>query len=403
MADSSFNLKSIAIPAYGPSLLFGFANGSILPVIALSARDLGATPALAGLIIALIGLGSLGANIPAALITARIGERRALLGASGITIVALLMCVFARDAWLLAAAALLIGVSTSVFFLARQTYMIEAVPFYMRARALSILGGVNRIGMFAGPFAGAGLMHFMGLAGAYWVGVMALVVSTVLTYYMPDLTVETKTQDLSIVRPRMVHIAREHAGVFMSLGLAVLLISAMRAARQIVIPLWADSIGLSPTATSIIFGVSSAVDVLVFYPAGKIMDEWGRLWVALPCTLIMGVSLVAMPFTTTVASFVAVAMLMGLGNGFGSGINMTLGADASPDHGRTEFLGLWRLISDVGTSAGPFLLSGMTALVSLGAGIMLTGGFGFISAAIFWHFLPHTRGGKIREKSGRNR
>jgi MFS family permease len=161
----------------------------------------------------------------------------------------------------------------------------------------------------------------------------------------------------------------------------------MRAARQIVIPLWADHIGLSPAASSVIFGVSSAVDMLVFYPAGKIMDQWGRLWVALPCTIIMGISLALMPLTTAAASFVLVAMLMGLGNGFGSGINMTLGADASPDHGRTEFLGLWRLISDVGTSAGPFVLSGVTALVSLGAGIGVTGAFGFISAAIFWRSL----------------
>jgi MFS family permease len=165
----------------------------------------------------------------------------------------------------------------------------------------------------------------------------------------------------------------------------------MRAARQIVIPLWADHIGLSPAASSVIFGVSSAVDMLVFYPAGKIMDQWGRLWVALPCTIIMGISLALMPLTTAAASFVLVAMLMGLGNGFGSGINMTLGADASPDHGRTEFLGLWRLISDVGTSAGPFVLSGVTALVSLGAGIGVTGAFGFISAAIFWRWLPHAR------------
>lgn len=394
MADSSFSLKSIAIPAYGPSLLFGFANGAILPVIALSARDLGATPALAGLIIALIGLGSLLANIPAALVTARIGERSALLGASAITIAALLLCVFANHTWLLALAALLIGVSTSVFFLARQSYMIEAVPFYMRARALSILGGVNRIGMFAGPFVGAGAMHFMGLAGAYWVGIVALVASTILTYLMPDLQVAPKPQDIPVARPRMMQIAHEHAGVFASLGLAVLLISAMRAARQIVIPLWADHIGLSPTATAVIFGISSIGDMLMFYPAGKIMDEWGRLWVALPCTLIMGLSFAAMPFSSSIVAFVAVAVLMGVGNGFGSGINMTLGADASPDHGRTEFLGLWRLISDVGTSAGPFVLSGMTALVSLGAGIALTGGFGFISAAIFWRFLPHARGGK---------
>jgi len=391
MGDESFSLKKIAVPAFGPSLLFGLGNGSILPVIALSARDLGASPAVAGLIVALIGFGSLAANIPAALITSRVGERKALIGASALTIIALLMCIFSGHEAVLALGALLIGIATSVFYLARQTYLIEAVPFSMRARALSTLGGVNRIGMFIGPFAGAGLMHFMGLDGAYWVAVVALLMAGGLAFALPDLTIEPKGQAMSQAKPRMAAIAREHAKVYLTLGVGILLISAMRAARQIVIPLWADHIGLSPAASSVIFGVSSAVDMLVFYPAGKIMDQWGRLWVALPCTIIMGISLVIMPFTTSAISFVLVAMLMGLGNGFGSGINMTLGADASPDHGRTEFLGLWRLISDVGTSAGPFVLSGVTALASLGAGIGITGAFGFISAAIFWRWLPHAR------------
>ncbi|MYN12441.1 MFS transporter [Pusillimonas sp. TS35] len=391
MDDSSFSLKKIAVPAFGPSLLFGLGNGAFLPVVALSARDAGASPAIAGLIVALIGFGSLAANIPAALITSRIGERRALLGASAITVLALLMFIVSMQPVVLSVAALLIGVATAVFYLARQTYLIEVVPFGMRARALSMLGGVNRIGMFIGPFAGAGLMHFMGLAGAYWFGIVALLAAGVVSYYMPELRVDDKRAQGVAVPPRVGQVARAHARVFLTLGLGILLISAMRAARQIVIPLWGDHIGLGPAATSVIFGLSSAVDMLVFYPAGKIMDQCGRLWVALPCTLIMGLSLVLMPLSTGTISFMMIAMLLGIGNGFGSGINMTLGADASPEHGRTEFLGLWRLISDVGTCAGPFVLSGVTALLSLGAGIAVTGAFGFVAAALFWHWLPHTR------------
>lgn len=76
--DNEFQLRSIAIPAFGPSLLYGVSNGAILPVIALSARELGASVALAGLITALIGIGSLFSNIPAGWLTGRIGERRGL-------------------------------------------------------------------------------------------------------------------------------------------------------------------------------------------------------------------------------------------------------------------------------------------------------------------------------------
>ncbi|MFT0545175.1 MFS transporter [Allopusillimonas ginsengisoli] len=391
MGDAQFSLRKIAVPAFGPTVLFGLSNGAVLPVIALTARDLGASPAMAGVVVALIGLGSLTGNIPAALLTSRIGERKALIGASVLTIVALLLCVFARHPALLALGTLMIGLATSVFYLARQTFLIEAVPFELRARALSTLGGTHRIGMFAGPFASAAAMHFMGMAGAYWVAIIAMIGAGTLSFAVPEFELTPDKGAGLAIKPKMATMAVTHAKVYLTLGVGILLISAMRAARQIVIPLWADSIGLSPTATALIFGVTSAVDMLMFYPAGKIMDEYGRLWVALPCTLLMGLALALMPLTTSLAPFVMASMLLGFGNGFGSGIAMTLGADASPPTGRTEFLGIWRLISDVGTSAGPFLLSGMTALVSLGAGIVVTGSFGFLAAALFWRWLPHIR------------
>ena len=78
----AFSLRKIAIAAFGPSLLFGLGEGAILPVIALSARDLGGSVALAALIVTLLGVGSLLSNIPASIVTTRYGERGAIVGAA---------------------------------------------------------------------------------------------------------------------------------------------------------------------------------------------------------------------------------------------------------------------------------------------------------------------------------
>lgn len=389
MTETSFRWSQIIIPAFGPSLLFGIANGAILPVIALSAIALGASHAMSGVIAALIGFGSLVCNIPAAMITARFGERRSLIGASAVSVLALSLCILAKHPALLALGVLLMGMATSVFYLARQTFLMEVAPVHMRARAFSTLGGTQRIGMFIGPFGAAGLMHFIGLDGAYLVAIAALVTAGALAFALPELQPRADSGAADAPRPRMAAIAVEHKRVFMTLGLGCLLIGAMRASRQVAIPLWADAIGLSPTATAIIFGCVSSIDMLVFYPAGKIMDHFGRLWVALPCSLMLAASLLALPLTGTMGPFVAVCLLMGLGNGIGSGIVMTLGADAAPANARTEFLGIWRLIADMGTSAGPFVLAGLTALISLAAGIAATGAFGLVSAYIFWRAMPH--------------
>src|SRR5690606_20114469 len=154
-APDNFDLRRLALPAFGPSLMFGLCEGAILPVLALSARALGASSAVAGLIVALVGLGSLLANLPAAQLTTRFGERRAMIGASVFALLALLLCIVARSVWLFGLAVFMVGLARAVFMLARQTFLIEVAPLHLRARAMSTLGGVHRIGMFVGPFLGA--------------------------------------------------------------------------------------------------------------------------------------------------------------------------------------------------------------------------------------------------------
>lgn len=41
-----FSLRGIAVAAFGPTLLYGIGTGAILPVVALTARDLGASVAV---------------------------------------------------------------------------------------------------------------------------------------------------------------------------------------------------------------------------------------------------------------------------------------------------------------------------------------------------------------------
>ena len=50
------------------------------------------------------------------------------------------------------------GICTAVWLLARQAYVAAVVPFRLRARAMSTLGGVYRIGLFVGPFVGGAVV-----------------------------------------------------------------------------------------------------------------------------------------------------------------------------------------------------------------------------------------------------
>jgi MFS family permease len=393
MTSTPFTLRRIAISAFGPSLLFGLGEGAILPVVPLSARDLGASVPMAALVVTLIGMGSLLSNIPASLITMHRGERWAIVAAALWCAVAMGLCASTSHLGVFALGCFMVGMSQAVFSLARQSYLTEAVPPEFRARAMSTLGGAMRVGLFGGPFIAAAAIHHFGLTGAYGVGVSALVVAALVAARIPDLEViaelgVAQTAMPVASRPTLRSIVHDHGRLFITLGIGVMLVSAVRATRQAVIPLWADHLGLEPSVAALIYGLAGGVEMLVFYPAGKVMDQKGRLWVAVPSMIIMGIPLLLMPLTHSAMTLLLAAAVVGFGNGIGSGMVMTLGADHSPRLGRAHFLGVWRLLSDIGSSCGPALLSLLAATLSLGAGIAVTGLIAFAASAQLAYWIP---------------
>jgi MFS family permease len=345
----------------------------------------------------LIGAGSLLSNIPASMLTMARGERWALVAASLGCAAAMALCAWTRQLWLFALGCFLVGAAQAVFSLARQSYLTDAAPPHYRARAMSMLGGVMRIGLFIGPFAGAAAIHRFGLAGAYAVGIAVLLISGLLAARLPELQVHDAAAPTPAGLPESTWLStlRDHRRVFVALGVGVLLVSAVRASRQAVIPLWADHLALQASVTSLIYGLAAGLEMLVFYPAGKLMDRKGRRWVAVPSMLIMGVALLLTPLSTGAASLLLAAAAIGFGNGISSGLIMTLGADHAPRAGRARFLGLWRLMADVGAACGPALLSFLAAALSLAAGIAATGLIGLAAAWQLAHWIPRfgDRGG----------
>jgi len=391
MTTAPFSLRQIAVSAFGPSLLFGLGEGAILPVIPLSARALGGSVATAALAVTLIGVGSLVSNIPASLITMHRGERWAIVAAAVWCAIAMALTAWTDHLALFALGCFMVGMSQAVFSLARQSYLTEAVPPEFRARAMSTLGGAMRVGLFIGPFVAAAAIHQYGLVGAYGVGIVALAVAAIVAARIPDLAHAAGAGHDPAqpqAAPSLRSTVRDHHRLFVTLGVGVLLVSAVRATRQAVIPLWADHLALAPSVAALIYGMAGGIEMLVFYPAGKVMDQKGRRWVAVPSMIIMGIPLLLMPFTQGAVGLLLAAATIGFGNGIGSGMVMTLGADHSPSRGRAHFLGVWRLMSDIGSSCGPALLSALAATLSLGTGIAVTGVLAFAAAAQLAYWIP---------------
>ena len=344
---------------------------------------------MAALVVASAGLGQIAADIPAGSLVHRFGERPTMIGAALLTVVALVGCIFANHIALFTAAIFVTGMCTAVWLLARQAYVTEVVPYRLRARAMSTLGGVFRIGLFVGPFIGSAVVHAVGLWGAYAVHIVAALIAAGILLFVGDLKIEPDGP-AGAAKPRagFGSMLREQRSVFATLGVGVLTVSAIRAVRQVALPLWGQELGLSAAAISLIFGISGGVDMLLFYPAGKVMDRFGRMWVAVPAMSVLGLSLVLLPLATNAAALLVIGLVMGVGNGMSAGLVMTLGADLAPPGQRPVFLGIWRVFSDGGNAAGPFVISGVTAVATLGLGIVAMGVVGLLGAGWLGYWIP---------------
>lgn len=399
-----FRFRSIAIPAILPTLAFSIGEGAIIPIIPIVAHNLGAQLAVAGLIAAMITIGQLFGDIPSGWVISRIGERAAMIYAAFLSIAGLALAMLSPNPWVLGVGIFLIGLATAVFVLARHAFMTSFVPVAFRARALSTLGGSHRLGLFIGPFAAAAAIHLTGTTlSAFWVHVAGCLAAAALLVFLrdpeatfrPKRTASGRLEGEELLEKESRGLRRAllaNRGVLARLGTGAALVGALRASRQVMLPLWAVSIGVSDADTALIIGIAGGLDFALFYTTGQIMDRWGRMWTALPSMIGLGLGHLALALThdlpESIAWFVAIAMVLAVANGFGSGLLMTLGADLADKEDPAPFLGAWRLTSDAGGAASPLAISGLTALVSLSFASGVMGVVGLVGAAVLWRYLP---------------
>ena len=376
--ETDFRLREIALPAYGPSAVSAIGYGAIMPVLALQARALGADVSTAAFVVALWPLGMLATSLPAGAVIARLGERTTLLVAGLVDAVTMVGAAFATTVWQLGVCVALSGAAWTAFLIARQGFLIDAVPVYWRARAMSLLGGTFRIGVLVGPLIGALLISLTDLRAVFLLASATSAAAALLALVMPDLGAESRLAQRQAGLASVRSVLLAHRRTLLTLGVAVIVIGASRSIRASLLPLWADGIGLSASTTSLIFAMAALIDVLFFYPGGWLMDRRGRAVVAVPVVLTVAIACFLLPLTSAAAGVAAVMVLIAVGNGLGSGIVMTLGADSAPEVGRPQFLGGWRLCGDIGNSGGPLLVSAVAAAAPLAAACLVIGVLGLL-------------------------
>ena len=389
------------LPVFLPALLESAGVAAIFPFIPLLAVELGAGFAGAGATIALHGLGGMVIAVPAGLACTRLGEKGIQVAAG----VALAGCC-AGAALVPAApafAALLLGIGCchGAWLLARLTWMSRAAPHRLRGRALATTGGVTRIGGLIGPIAAGFIGDRFGLQAIFVLPVALALAAAGLTLYLMPAFAPQRTEPARArqdgarvggVRSggALGEIWRELRGnrrILAAAGAPMAALAVMRSARRVIVPLWGVHIGLNVVEIGLVAGLTAGMEIVMFAPAGLVMDRLGRRYAAAPATVLLAVGLAATPLTQSFAALLVAGLIGAVGNGLGSGINMTYGADLAPAGRTGPFLGLWRLISDAGSVLGPTIAGALAAVLSLGGSALAAGVLG-VAGGVAFALLP---------------
>lgn len=398
-------------PVLAPSMLFGVAGGATAPVLVLAAIDLGASEALAALVVAILGGVSLLTTVPAGRLIDRLGDVRAMtlatVAAAAATAVTVTAMVWGgRGALALFVASIVARApATNVWGLARQTYVADRVPTREVGRAMTALGGTNRVGALLGPLLGGLLMLVLPLWSVFVLSVacsaLALAVlrasgkdegsahegyAAASGHAIPAPEPPGADAQPSDATP----VARDlpappPAGVrwdaVVLAGIAIGTLAVARVSQAVVVQLWGLHIGLSASQISLAIAVGAAAEIVMMLPAGFLKDRLGRSPVLIACLLVYGSGFLLLPLTDGWWGVLGAVGVMAVGNGLGAGINMTIGADLSPAQGRGRFLGIWALFSSVGMLAGPSLVSLLLVVASTPVAVLSVGGLALAGAA----------------------
>jgi MFS family permease len=365
----------------------------LLTILPLYAASLGTSYGIAGLIVAAAALGTLITDVPAGAVLTRIGLRQAMIFGSLLVAVSTASLALSGPVWFIIALRASAGVGGALWGLSRHAFITTAVDPSERGRAISVFGGINRIGMLAGPAIGGALVTVasfeLGFLAAGAMSGLALIVA------MKFVTVETHDARTVSGRHRWAlvrSVLRANRRDLGAAGVAQTFAQMIRAGRQFIIPVYGSVvIGLSAAEIGFIMTAASILDVAMFIPAGIMMDRWGRKVAAVPSFAVMAIGIALIPFTSTYAELLVAACIVGFGNGIGSGTMMTLGADLAPRGATGEFLGIWRLIGDAGAFMGPIAVGALAATTSLTGSAYLLSAIGFSATLTLAFLVKETR------------
>jgi MFS family permease len=370
--------------------------GGIVPVLALYARSFGVPQSAIGVAIGVYGLARFLIAVPAGQLADRLGRRSVLAIGGLVTAVGNLLCAYAPTFAALVGARFVAGAGAALVLTAGQIVLADITTPARRGRTMAIYQGTFLFAVGIGPFPGGLLAERLGLEAPFMAFAIAGALAAAVAWLRVPETRAMRRADrmAGAAFPSFLTQIRALTG---QIGFVLVsLISFANAVARTgglfnVIPVLArDRLELTTDRIGFGLGLASVVGLALAYPAGVLVDRYGRKAVIVPSTIMAGISLALFFVAPSYAWFLVACVAWSVSAGVSGAAPIAYAADVASPGRNAAAMSTFRMLADLGYVIGPIALGLVTDLAGPGwalggTAVLLVG-----VALLFAQFAPET-------------
>jgi multidrug resistance protein len=372
--------------------------GSIVPVVPLYARQFDVPLSAIGLTIAIYGLARFLVNLPAGLISDRLGRRHALAAGGAITVVGNVLCALAPSYLPFLAARFIAGLGAGFVLAASQIMLADISTPERRGRIMATYSGVFSFAVGIGPLAGGLLADHLGLSAPFWAyAVMGAGAALLAWFCVPETRLlrtatggQTAANKPSFLAQVRLMAARPG---FMPVSVVSFMSFFSRTGGLFtLIPvIGQERLGLGPDQIGLGLATISVMAIILAYPSGALADRYGRKIVIVPATLLTGLSFLLFLWAPSFFWFMVACTVWAIAGGVGGAAPSAYAADIAPPGMNAAAMSTFRMLSETGYVAGPLVLGIAADLFGANWALAATSALIVLSAIYFALGAPEMR------------
>jgi MFS family permease len=382
--------------------------GAMIPALPLYAQSFGVPHSAIGGAIAVYGLARFLVAMPTGQLADSLGRRPTLALGGVVSAVGNLWSATAAGFPEFLVARFVAGAGATLVLTTGVVILADITTPARRGRVMAIYQGVFLFAVGIGPFPGGLIAEHAGLAAPFVAyAAAAAFVGGLAWFAVPE------TRDLH--RPE--HAARDSLDLsfpaqlrLLGAQVGFLLVSAIGFMHAVartggifnIIPvLGRDALDLSASAIGLSMAIGGLLGLAVTYPAGMLVDWYGRKAVIVPATAVTALALVLFALAPSYAWFIAASAAWGVASAVGGAAPSAYAADSAPPGMNAAAMSSFRMLADLGYVIGPITLGWIVDVQGPQAALGVAAFLLVVNGALFARFAPETYRG--RKSGGRAR